>query len=54
VTRESLDTAHEPRHTPWWQVLAWATAIMLLVVGFAALALFVLASWAAGHFGSNK
>jgi hypothetical protein len=54
MTRQPLEIAREPRRPSWWRILAWTTAIVLVVAGFAALALFVFLTSAASHIGSNK
>ena len=54
MTRPSLEIRREPRRTPWWRVLAWTCAIVLVLLGLAALALFVVVTASASHFGSNK
>jgi hypothetical protein len=48
------DLGREPRRTPWWQVVAWVSAMVLFVVGFAVLGIAVLLTSSAGRFGSNK
>jgi hypothetical protein len=51
---DPLHTVRPRRGHPWWRILAWSLAILLLVSGLAALAVWVVAVSAVNSYGSNK
>jgi len=50
----SPEPARAPRTHPWWRIVAWSAAIVLVIGGLAILAVFVFAVSAVNSYGSNK
>jgi uracil-DNA glycosylase len=48
------EPAQAPRTHPWWRIVAWSAAIVLVLGGLAIVAFLVFAVSAANSYGSNK